>query len=200
MSKGKKLSGYAENIIRKAMGDDVPTKIDKSINTLKDGINTMISKYKALDLPLPKNVRNKIQQKRNRVKELKKTREAKYYKDAKKENLQTAANNPGLKAKMDEMNKETDKLKKLVKEGVITKGEAKEKAKALRNNSGGRIGSTKKPIKTKKLKVDQKNIIKKEPKDKLGNLGQNNVTTRKKGGKLRGMGKALRGGGKVMRG
>ena len=101
---------------------------------------------------------------------------------------------------MDEMNKETDKLKKLVKEGVITKGEAKEKAKALRNNSGGRIGSTKKPIKTKKLKVDQKNIIKKEPKDKLGNLGQNNVTTRKKGGKLRGMGKALRGGGKVMRG
>ena len=199
MSKGKKLSGYAENILTKIMGDNVPTKIDKSINNLNDDISTIISKYKILDLDIPKNVRNKIQQKRNRVKELEKARKVKYYKDAEKVNLQTNKNNPRLKAQMDEMNKEANKIKKLVEEGIITKGEARDKAKLLRKNNGGRL-STKKPIKTKKLKVDQKNIRKKEPKDKLGNLGQNNVTTRKKGGKLRGMGKALRGGGKVTRG
>ena len=105
MSKVKKLSGYAENIIRKAMGDDAPTKIDKSINTLKDGIDTIISKYKALDLPLPKNIRNKIQQKRNRLKELEKAREAKYYKDAEKANLQTSKNNADLRALKEELNK-----------------------------------------------------------------------------------------------
>tara|TARA_Y100001937_G_scaffold48259_1_gene67368 strand:- start:72 stop:491 length:420 start_codon:yes stop_codon:yes gene_type:complete len=66
--------------------------------------------------------------------------------------------------------------------------------------SGRRIGSIKKPIKTKKLKVDQKNIIKKEPKDKLGNVIESLPTPRRGNGKLRGVGKALRGGGKVMRG
>ena len=101
---------------------------------------------------------------------------------------------------MDEMNKEANKIKKLVEEGIITKGEAREKAKALRKNDGGRLGTKKNILKTKKLKVDQKKIRRKEPKDKLGNLGQNNVPTRKRGGKLRGMGVALRGGGKVMRG
>ena len=117
-----------------------------------------------------------------------------------RDSLQTAENNPRLKAQMDEMNKEADKIKKLVKEGLITKGEARDKAKLLRKKTGRRIGSTKKPIKTKKLKVDQKNIIKKEPKDKLGNVIESLPTPRRGNGKLRGVGKALRGGGKVMRG
>jgi len=152
MSKGKKLSGYAENILTKIMGDNVPTKIDKSINNLKDGIDTIISKYKTLDLPLPKNIRNKIQQKRNRLKELEKAREAKYYKDAEKANLQTSKNNADLRALKEELNKPTNVYQDEIMEQVFGPGR-------LRKELG-----------------------------------------RKKGGQLRGMGKALRGGGKVMRG
>jgi hypothetical protein len=152
MSKGKKLSGYAENILTKIMGDNVPTKIDKSINNLNDDISTIISKYKSLDLDIPKNVRNKIQQKRNRVTELKKARKAKYYKDAEKANLQTSKNNADLRALKEELNNPTDVYQDEIMEQVFGPGR-------LRKELG-----------------------------------------RKKGGQLRGMGKALRGGGKVMRG
>ena len=198
----KKQSGYgkaSDKIKTSGTFSDFATKIHKKIDTLDDKIQVIKKTYSAIGKAIPFSKKKIIQKLQNQISALKKADKKEFQKKSEKQNLQTTANNPRLKAQMDEMNKEANKIKKLVEEGIITKGEARDKAKLLRKNNGGRL-STKKPIKTKKLKVDQKNIRKKEPKDKLGNLGQNNVTTRKKGGKLRGMGKALRGGGKVMRG
>ena len=83
-----------------------------------------------------------------------------------------------------------DKIKEIAKDG----------RKAYESkNDGGRIGSTKKPIKTKKLKVDQRPKKRKQPIDPRDIFIEGPRTTGgRKGG--RGMGKALRGGGKVMRG
>ena len=198
----KKQSGYGKNTDKtKTHGkySDYPTKISKKIATLQDKVDTIVDMYKAVGKSLPISKKNLIKTLKNKIQGLKIGDKKQYEKKATQQNLQTTKNNPRLKAQMDEMNKEAEKIKKLVEEGIITKGEARDKAKLLRKNTGGRL-STKKPTKTKKLKVDQKNIRKREPRDRLGNLGQNNVTTKKRGGKLRGMGVALRGGGKVMRG
>ena len=83
-----------------------------------------------------------------------------------------------------------DKIKEIAKDG----------RKAYESkNDGGRIGSIKKPKKTKKLKVDYKPKKRKQPIDPRDIfIGGPRTTGGKKGG--RGMGKALRGGGKVMRG
>lgn len=199
----KRQSGYSQ------IGDktkthgkysDFPTKVSKKIDTLQNKIDSIVDKFKAVNRTLPLSKKKIVEKLKNQILAIKKSDKKQYEKKAKEQNLQTTANNPRLKAQMDEMNKEANKIKKLVEEGIITKGEAREKAKALRKNDGGRLGTKKNILKTKKLKVDQKKIRRKEPKDKLGNLGQNNVPTRKRGGKLRGMGIALRGGGKVMRG
>jgi hypothetical protein len=103
---------------------------------------------------------------------------------------------PGSTTKVSNLNK----LKEIAKDG----------RKAYESkNDGGRIGSTKKPIKTKKLKVDYKPKKRKQPIDprdlaknliKAGEIPKGQGIKKKSGGKLRGMGKALRGGGKVMRG
>ena len=114
---------------------------------------------------------------------------------------------PGSTTKVSNLNK----LKEIAKDG----------RKAYESkNDGGRIGSIKKPKKTKKLKVDQRPKKRKQPIDprdlfknlkesgeipkrtgiKRGNVIESLPTPKRGNGKLRGIGKALRGGGKVMRG
>ena len=199
----KKQSGYGQAADKRARFgkfSDFPTKIAKKIDTLQTKIDTIVDTYKAVGKSIPFNKKKLITKLKDKIKGLKIGDKKQYEKKAKEQNLQTTANNQRLKAQMDEMNKEANKIKKYFEEGLITKGEARDKAKLLNKNTGGRLGTKKNILKTKKLKVDQKNIRKREPRDRLGNLGQNNVTTKKRGGKLRGMGVALRGGGKVMRG
>jgi len=197
----KKQSGYGKNIDKtKTHGkySDYPTKISKKIATLQDKVDTIVDTYKAVGKSLPISKKNLIKTLKNKIQGLKIGDKKQYEKKATQQNLQTTKNNPRLKAQMDEMNKEADKIKKLVEEGIITKGEARDKAKLLRKNTGGRL-NTKKPTKIKKLKVDQKPKKRARPIDPRDIFMEGPYNTGgRKGG--RGMGVALRGGGKVMRG
>jgi len=197
-----KQSGYGQAADKRATFgkfSDFPTKIAKKIDTLQTKIDTIVDTYKSVNKSIPFNKKKLITKLKDKIKGLKIGDKKQYEKKAKEQNLQTTKNNPRLKAQMDEMNKEADKIKKLVEEGIITKGEARDKAKALRKKTGRRVGD-KERKNLKRLEVDQKNIIKKEPKNKLGNVIESLPTPRRGNGKLRGVGKALRGGGKVMRG
>ena len=155
----KRQSGYSQ------IGDktkthgkysDFPTKVSKKIDTLQNKIDSIVDKFKAVNRTLPLSKKKIVEKLKNQILAIKKSDKKQYEKKAKEQNLQTTKNNPRLQAQMDEMNKEANKIKKLVEEGIITKGEAREKAKALRKNDGGRLGTKKNILKTKKLKVDQK--------------------------------------------
>jgi hypothetical protein len=138
----KKQSGYGQAADKRATSgkfSDFPTKIAKKIDTLQTKIDTIIDTHKAVGKSLPISKKNLIKTLKNKIQGLIIGDKKEFQKKATKQNLQTTANNPRLKAQMDEMNKEANKIKKLVEEGVITKGEARAKAKTLPRKKGGQL-------------------------------------------------------------
>jgi len=138
----KKQSGYGQAADKRATSgkfSDFPTKIAKKIDTLQNKIDTIVDTYKAVGKSLPISKKNLIKNLKNKIQGLKIGDKKQYEIKATQQNLQTTKNNPRLKAQMDEMNKEADKIKKLVEEGIITKGEARAKAKALPRKKGGKL-------------------------------------------------------------
>ena len=138
----KKQSGYGQNVDKtKTFGkfSDFATKIHKKIDTLDDKIQVIKKTYSAIGKDIPLSKKNIIKKLQSQISALKKADKKEFQKKSEKQNLQTTANNPRLKAQMDEMNKEANKIKKLVEEGLITKGEARAKAKALPRKKGGKL-------------------------------------------------------------
>ena len=138
-----KQSGYGQAADKRATSgkfSDFPTKIAKKIDTLQNKIDTIIDTYKAVGKSLPISKKNIIKTLKNKIQGLKIGDKKEFQKKATQQNLQTTANNPRLKAQMDEMNKENNKIKQYLKEGIITKGEAKKMGQALpKKKSGGKL-------------------------------------------------------------
>jgi len=138
----KKQSGYGKTTDKtKTHGkySDYPTKISKKIATLQDKIDVIVDTYKAVGKSIPISKKNLIKTLKNKIQGLKIGDKKQYEIKATQQNLQTTKNNPRLKAQMDEMNKENNKIKQYLKEGIITKGEAKKMGQALSRKKGGKL-------------------------------------------------------------
>jgi hypothetical protein len=137
-----KQSGYGQAADKRTTSgkfSDFPTKIAKKIDTLQNKIDTIVDTYKAVGKSIPFNKKQLINKIKNKIKGLKIGDKKEFQKKATQQNLQTTKNNPRLKAQMDEMNKENNKIKQYLKEGIITKGEAKKMRQALSRKKGGKL-------------------------------------------------------------
>jgi hypothetical protein len=137
-----KQSGYGQAADKRTTSgkfSDFPTKIAKKIDTLQNKIDTIVDTYKAVGKSIPFNKKQLINKIKNKIKGLKIGDKKEFQKKATQQNLQTTKNNPRLKAQMDEMNKENNKIKQYLKEGIITKGEAKKMGQALSRKKGGKL-------------------------------------------------------------
>jgi len=182
---GKRLveSGFS-SIAKSRKNLAYPTKLDAKLDKLKTDISSKEDNLKTL-LKEELISKNKYQTlldayKKPRQKKIFKLQDqiaARAKEMERTGKVQTTRNNPRLAAEMERINQKNKKkegsITKAYKEGLITKGEANNKIKKA---------------------VEEGLITRGEATEQAKRL------TAKKGGRLRGMGKALRGGGKVMRG